>query len=194
MKSKLILASASPRRLQLLTNLGFVPDEVIPSDIDETPLKKENPEAYCKRIAAAKAHHIKNNFLQAKDAFVLSADTIAVVNNTILGKPKDRADAANIIMKMSGRSHRVYTAVCIISDKGEVREKLIETKVKFKNISEPELEKYLNIESWQGKAGAYGLQEDPGGFVIEIHGSFSSVIGLPLYETKNMLLGLGFRT
>jgi septum formation protein len=194
-KDKLILASASPRRLDLLQKMGFFPCKVIPADIDESAKKAEKPDIYCKRIAQEKAIKIKEDISGNTDyesAYILSADTIAVCANQILGKPEDAVDAERIIRKMSGRKHQVYTCVCVISPSGRLISKLVKTIVRFKNIGELELKEYIATNKWHGKAGAYGLQEDVGGFVIEINGSFSSVIGLPMYETKNMLLGLGF--
>ncbi len=187
---KLILASASPRRLELLTRMGFAPDKVAPADIDETPKKGEKPLDYCKRVAKEKAEVIAKQY---PDSFILSADTTAVAGNVILGKPEDRADAKRIILKMAGRKHQVHTAICIITPKGEKRSKVVSTTVRFKNLNDHEVEEYLDTNQWEGKAGAYGLQEDPGAFVIDIQGSFSSVIGLPMYETKNLLLSLGYK-
>lgn len=189
-RSKLILASSSPRRLELLKNIGFTPDEVIPADIDETPHKAEKPRIYTERIAREKAEKIA---AQNKGAFIIAADTTAAVGTRILGKAENAEEAKRIIKLMSGRQHRVYTSVAVVNPAGELRIKNVVTFVKFKNITEYELEQYIATNSWQGKAGAYGLQEDPGAFVVRINGSFSSVIGLPLYETKSLLLGLGFK-
>jgi len=191
---KLILASASPRRLELLTRIGFVPDEIIPADIDETPKRSETPNEYVQRVAREKAEKVREILGErANGCFILSADTEAVVGTQILGKARDKAEAAKIIMKMSGRKHKVLTAIHVISPKNEVRAKLVKTLVEFKSISQEELKDYLETNLWQGKAGAYGLQEDPGAFVIKINGSFTNVIGLPLYETRNLLKGLGYR-
>ncbi len=190
MKSKLILASASPRRLDLLTRMGFAPDEVIPADIDENPRKRENPEDYVQRVAKEKAEAI---FAKTKDAFVLSADTTVVRAGKIIGKAETRDEAKAIMLELRGCRHKVLTAVCIIAPDGTQRMKLVTTSVRFKNFSDGEMEEYLDTNEWQGKAGAYGIQGDPGGFCISINGSFSSVVGLPMYETKNLLTGLGFR-
>ncbi len=191
---KLILASASPRRLELLKRMGFTPDEVIPADIDESVRKKEKPEDYVKRVAEEKALKVRDQRPETSNKeFILAADTTVVCANQILGKPEDRADAQRIIKIMCGRKHKVLTAICVISPSGEKRVKLVVTSVKFKNATDNEIEEYLNSNEWVGKAGAYGLQGDSGGFVITINGSFSSVVGLPMYETKNMLLGLGFK-
>ncbi len=193
MKSKLVLASASPRRLELLKRMGLAPHAVIPADIDESVKKGENPETYVKRIAEEKAYEILNRKLAPDDAFILSADTTVVCGNQIIGKAETRDEAKRIMNILRGRKHKVLTAVCVIAPNGEKRTKLVITSVKFKNFDGWELEEYLDTEEWKGKAGAYGLQGDPGGFCISINGSFSSVVGLPMYETKNILLGLGFK-
>ena len=189
-KQKLILASSSPRRLQILNNLGFAPDEVIAADIDETPRKGEKPEAYCKRIAIEKAEKIAS---EHSGSFIVAGDTIAAVGTRILGKANNAAEAKGILQLMSGRRHKVYSAVTVISDKGEMRSRMTVNAVKFKRMTDEEIDAYVATNHWQGKAGAYGLQEDPGGFVISINGSFSGIIGLPAYETKSLLVGLGFK-
>lgn len=193
MKSKLVLASASPRRLELLKRMGFAPDSVVAADIDESVRRGENPETYVKRMAEEKAYEVLNRKLAPEDAFVLAADTTVVCAGKIIGKAETRQEAKEIMEILKGRKHKVLTAVCIIAPNGEKRTKVVETSVKFKNFQGWELEEYLDTEEWKGKAGAYGLQGDPGGFCISISGSFSSVVGLPMYETKNILLGLGFK-
>lgn len=191
MSKKLILASGSPRRLQILENIGFKPTEVISADIDETPRKRENPELYCKRIAREKADKIRES---NGDAFIIAGDTIAVIGTRILGKAESHEDAKRTLKLMSGRKHKVYSAVCLISPEGKVAEKMTKTSVKFKNLTDEEINTYIASNHWQGKAGAYGLQEDPGAFVISINGSFSGVIGMPAYETKCLLQGLGYKS
>jgi septum formation protein len=188
-KHKIILASASPRRVELLKNIGYAPDKIIPADIDETPLKAEKPVDYVQRIAEAKAKKIREI---EQGHYIIAADTIACVGTRILGKPTDAEDAKRIMKLLSGRKHRVYTCVVVISPDGKMRKRNVCTFVKFKRITSDELNQYIATNYWQGKAGAYGLQEDVGGFVISISGSFSSVVGLPLYETKCLLSGLGF--
>lgn len=190
-KSKLILASSSPRRLQILNNLGLSPDLVIPADIDETPLKGESPAIYCKRIAKEKALKIRSN-QENNDSFIISGDTIASLGRRIIGKANNSEEAKNILKLMSGRKHKVYSAICAIAPDGTLRQKMTITQVSFKNLSHDEIDEYIATNHWQGKAGAYGLQENPGGFVKTINGSFSGVIGLPAYEAKCLLLGLGF--
>lgn len=196
MKSSLILASASPRRLELLKRMGFTPDAVVPADIDESVRKQEKPEDYVKRMAVEKAEKVKGNRQLAignSEEFILAADTTVVCANRIIGKAETREEASEILRLLRGRKHKVLTAVCVIAPGGEKHIKLVTTTVKFKNAMDAEIEEYLDTNEWVGKAGAYGIQGDPGGFCISINGSFSSVVGLPMYETKNMLLGLGFR-
>lgn len=188
---KLILASQSPARLELLTNIGFVPDEVIPADIDETPLRKEIPRDYVLRLAVEKAQRVAQDH---SDAFIVAADSIACIGRTILGKPTDRDDAKRILNLLSGRRHRLYTGVCVIAPDGTMRKKRVLTTVQFKRFDHNELEAFLDTNDWQNKCGAYGIQKDSGAFVHSINGSFSNVVGLPLVETKNLLLGLGFKT
>lgn len=191
-KYRLILASSSPRRLEILKNLGLEPDEIKPADIDETPKKNEKPHEYVSRVSKEKCKKIYKHHGN-KDSFIIAADTIATVGTRIIGKAKNKEDAANIIKLLSGRRHRVYTSISIASPEGKIQEKRILTYVKFKRLSNKEVNDYILTNKWQGKAGAYGLQEDAGGFVISINGSFSSVIGLPAYETKSLLLGMGYK-
>lgn len=194
MKSNLILASASPRRLELLKRMGFAPAEIISADIDESVRKKEKPEDYVKRMALEKAEKVKVERLKVNDnEFILAADTTVVCANQIIGKAENRDEAKRIMNLLRGRKHKVLTAICILSPKGEKKVKMVETSVKFKNASDSEIEEYLDTNEWVGKAGAYGIQGDPGGFCISINGSFSSVVGLPMYETKNLLMSMGFR-
>jgi len=194
MKSKLILGSSSPRRLELINNIGFSPERIIAADIDETPLKKEKPEIYVDRIALEKIKKIESLLSEQElsENYILTADTIAAVGTRILGKPSDRKDAKKILNLLSGRKHRVFTSVYVRSPNGELKTRKTMTFVKFKRICDLEMEQYLDTDKWQGKAGAYGIQEDAGGFVISINGTFSGVIGLPLYETKCLLKGLGY--
>jgi septum formation protein len=197
MKSKLILGSSSPRRLELIKNIGIEPDKIIKPDIDETPFKNEKPRLYVKRIAEQKNIEAKKLLEQEgydiSKSYILTADTIAAVGTRILGKPKDEADAERILKLISGRKHRVYTSVYLRCPNGDIRSKDSLTYVSFKRVSDQEIEWYLSTNKWQNKAGAYGLQEDAGGFVKSINGSFSGVIGLPLYETKSLLTGNGFK-
>lgn len=183
---RLILGSASPRRLELLAQIGIVPDQVCSADIDEIPLKGEGARDYVRRIALAKAAA----FELAPDDVLLCADTTVAVGRRILGKPASRAEAAEFMRLMSGRRHRVLTAVAI-RHAGKTRERLVETTVRMRPIAAPELEAYLNIGDWQGKAGGYAIQGAAAAFIPWIQGSFSSVVGLPLSETAAMLAASG---
>lgn len=187
--TSLVLASASPNRLELLQSIDLPPDHVSPADIDETPLKDETPEAHVVRLAEGKAQAIAPQF---PEAFIVAADTIAVVGTRIIGKAPTRDKAEATLKKLSGRRHRVYSGLCVIAPDGTLRSRRVKTIVKFKPLMEQELQAYLDSNQWQGKSGCYGIQSRAGGFVEYINGSFSNVVGLPLVETRNMLFGLGF--
>lgn len=191
MTQKLILASGSPRRFQILRNIGFEPDEVVISNIDETPNKQEKPEKYCKRIAKEKALKVWED---NKKSFVIAGDTVAAVGTRILGKATDAEEAKKFLKLMSGKKHRVYSSVCLITPEGNIKERSTLTYVKFKRLTDQEIDEYVASKHWKDKAGAYGLQEDPGAFVVSINGSFSGVIGMPAYEAKCLLTGVGFTT
>ena len=181
----LILGSASPRRRDLLAQIGVVPDAIAPADIDETPLKGELPRAYVERVAREKCAAITD------DGLVLTADTTVSVGRRILGKPADAAEAARFLLLMSGRRHQVITSVCVRH--GEtLRQRTVETRVKMKRLSDTEISAYLRSDEWQGKAGGYAIQGLAAAFIPEIHGSYTNVVGLPLTETANLLTGLGY--
>ena len=186
----LVLASASPRRLELLGQIGLVPDHVEPAELDETPLKAEPPRAYAARLARAKAEAAA---ARRPGAYVLGADTVVAVGRRILPKAETEADARRCLQLLSGRGHRVYTGVCVIAPDGRRAERLSETRVRFKRLSEPEIAAYLAGGEWRGKAGGYAVQGRAGAFVIDLHGSYSGVVGLPLYETTTLLEGLELR-
>ncbi|MGQ0533465.1 MAG: Maf family nucleotide pyrophosphatase [Caulobacteraceae bacterium] len=179
--TRLVLASASPRRLALLAQIGITPDEVIAADIDETPLKKETPRNLALRLARAKAEAVK-----ADDAIVLAADTVVAVGRRVLPKAETETEARACLKLLSGRSHRVYTGVAVKS-RGEIRERLVETRVAFKVLSNTEIDSYIASGEWEGKAGGYGAQGPAGRYIISIIGSYSSIVGLPLYETANLI-------
>ena len=185
-RPRLILGSASPRRLDLLAQIGIVPDEVRSANIDETPLKGELARDYVRRIALAKAQA----FHLAPSEVLLCADTTVAVGRRILGKPGSRAEAADFMRLMSGRRHRVLTAV-VLRDGDRIRDRLVETTVRMRPIAPPELEAYLDMNDWQGKAGGYAIQGAAAAFIPWIQGSFSSVVGLPLSETAAMLAACG---
>lgn len=182
-----ILASASPRRLQLLQQTGLVPDEVIPPDIDETPHKTESPDKYALRIAEAKAALVSAKY---PDAFVLAADTVVACGRRILPKAEDEKTAAKCLQLLSGRRHRVYTAVCARHG-GKKQTRLVMTQLRFKRLGEQDIKNYIATNEWQGKAGGYAIQGCAEMFVPWISGSYSNVIGLPLAETCHMLEQMG---
>lgn len=183
---RLVLGSASPRRLALLAQIGIVPDQVRSADIDETPRTSENPRDYVQRIALAKAARLPTD----PDEVLLCADTAVAVGRRILGKPASRDEAVLFMRLMSGRRHRVLTAV-VIRDARQTRTRLVETVVRMRPISGPELDRYLDIGDWQGKAGGYAIQGAAAAFIPWIQGSFSAVVGLPLAETAAMLAASG---
>jgi septum formation protein len=190
---KLVLASASPRRLELLRQVGLIPDAIDPAEIDETPGDGETARLLAMRLAREKAATCA---VRHPDAFVLAADTVVTVGRRLLGKPADADDARRMLSLLSGRAHRVLTAVAVQSPRGltggRAGARLSETRVRFKRLTEPELAAYLASGEWDGKAGAYGVQGRAGAFVIDLSGSYTGVVGLPLYETRALLVGLGF--
>ncbi|MFZ1773284.1 MAG: Maf-like protein [Rhizobiaceae bacterium] len=193
---KLILASGSPRRLQLLQQAGIEPDSLLPADVDETPLRAEHPRSLAKRLSRAKldrALEILKAEPGQEGSYVLSADTVVSVGRRIMPKADLLDDAANSLRLLSGRTHRVHTGICIATPAGKIRQKLIETKVRFKRLSREELEHYLASGEWRGKAGGYAIQGLAGTFVVKLVGSYTNVVGLPLYETTALLAGEGYK-
>jgi septum formation protein len=186
---KLVLASASPRRLELLRQIGLQPDAVDPADLDETPHDAETPRRLALRLAQAKAAAIA---ARHPDAYVLAADTVVALGRRLLGKPDDGADAARMLSLLSGRAHRVLTAVAAIAPGGRAGSRLSETRVQFKRLTDQELAAYVAAGDWAGKAGGYGVQGHAGAFVTGMSGSYTGVVGLPLYETRALLIGLGY--
>lgn len=186
---RLVLASASPRRLDLLRQIGLVPDETVPAEIDETPLKTETPRLTALRLAAAKAAKVAD---ARRDAYVLAADTVVAVGRRILPKVESEAEGRCCLELLSGRAHRVLTGVAVVAPDGRAASRLVETRLTFKRLSKPEIDAYLTGGEGIGKAGGYAIQGHAGAFVISIQGSYPSVVGLPLYETVNLLRGLGF--
>lgn len=184
---RLILGSASPRRRDLLAQVGVLPDEVRAAEIDETPRRGELARAYARRMARAKAEALA----AGPDELVLAADTVVSAGRRILGKPMDAAEAERFLRLLSGRRHRVTTAVCLRL--GPRRwERLVETRVKMKRLSAEELQAYLASGEWRGKAGGYAIQGLAAAFIPEIAGSYTNVVGLPLTETLNLLRGAGY--
>ncbi|CUH74632.1 Maf-like protein YhdE [Tritonibacter multivorans] len=182
-----ILGSGSPRRLELLGQLGVVPDQVSPPDIDETPLKGELPRAYCARVTREKVQAVA----AGADDIVLCADTTVALGRRIMGKPSDAGEAAAFLMALGGRRHRVITAVAV--RKGEkVWERDVVSAVQMKRLSDEELNAYLATGDWDGKAGGYAIQGPAGAFIPWIAGSFTGIVGLPLSETANLLQAAGY--
>ncbi len=183
---RLILGSASPRRRELLAQIGVTPDAVIPADIDETPRRDETPRQYVLRMAVEKAQAIPDD-----EALILSADTVVTVGTRILGKPADAGEAAQFLLLLAGRRHRVTTAVALRRG-ARLWTRRVETQVKVKRLSDMELSAYLRSGEWRGKAGGYAIQGIFAAFIPEISGSYTNVVGLPLTETANLLTGAGW--
>lgn len=184
-----VLASASPRRLELLRGIGLEPGQVDPADIDETPLAGETARRLALRLARAKA---AVTAARHPDAFVLAADTVVALGSRLLGKPEDEADAARMLGLISGRAHRVLTAVAVLAPGGRAGARLSETRVRIKRLTAREIAAYVASREWDGKAGGYGVQGRAGAFVTALNGSYTGVVGLPLYETRALLVGLGY--
>ncbi len=188
--STLILASASPRRLDLLRQIGLEPAGVDPADIDETALKDELPAAHARRLAAAKLAAVASRH---PGSFVLAADTVVACGRRILPKAEDEAAARRCLELLSGRRHRVLGAVELRGPDGRIARRLVTTAVLFKRLAPAEIERYLAGGEWRGKAGGYAIQGLAAAFIPAINGSYSNVVGLPLAETWAMLQGLGFQ-
>ena len=184
---RLILGSGSPRRRELLAQIGVVADEIRPPDINETPVKGENPRQYCIRMASEKAA----TFEVGADEVVLCADTTVALGRRILGKPADAGEAAEFLLALSGRRHRVITAVAVRTHQRLWCRDVV-TSVRMKRLSDPELNAYLQSGDWQGKAGGYGIQGPAGALIPWIQGSFTAVVGLPLTETAGLLQAAGY--
>ena len=194
-RPKLVLASASPRRLALLQQIGIEPDALIPADIDETPKKGELPRVLASRLAAAKAAaaaRVVAAHSDSKEAYTLAADTVVAVGRRILPKCERTDEATACLALLSGRAHRVYTGVTLITPKGSARHRLVETRVRFKRLSSAETDAYIASGEWRGKAGGYAIQGLAGAFAVKIIGSYSNIVGLPLNETMSLLVGEGY--
>lgn len=193
---KLVLASASPRRIELLQQAGIEPDRLLPAELDETPLRAEHPRSLAKRLSRSKAETALEMLKKEgapTDAFILAADTVVSVGRRILPKAEVSDEAAYCLRLLSGRSHRVYTGVCMINPAGKVRQRLVETRVRFKRLSAEELDAYLASGEWRGKAGGYAVQGLAGSFVVKIVGSYTNIVGLPLQETIGLLAADGYK-
>ncbi|MDE2564017.1 MAG: septum formation protein Maf [Sphingomonadales bacterium] len=189
-RPELVLASASPRRRELLARLGVSPDRVLATDIDESPLKNELPRAHAMRLAAEKARAAAR---EAPGCMILAGDTVVGVGRRILPKTEDAETARRCIELLSGRRHRVYSAIAVLSPDGTLREALSETILRFKRLSQIEIDAYIEGGEWHGKAGGYAIQGSAEGFCAWLSGSHSAVVGLPLYETRRLLIAAGLR-
>lgn len=188
-RPEFVLASSSPRRVELLALAGFAPDQIDPADIDERPLKDETPPRLAQRLAVTKAQAVA---ARHPDAVVLAADTVVAVGRRLLEKAADEAEATRFLKLLSGRNHRVFTGVAVARD-GKLSHRVNETRVTFKILSDSEIAAYVASGDWRGKAGAYGIQGPAGVFVRRIIGSHYGVMGLPLYETVSLLAGAGLK-
>jgi septum formation protein len=193
---KLVLASGSPRRIELLQQAGVEPDRVLPTAVDETPQRGEHPRSLAKRLSRLKAEHAAASLAKEAEppaAFILAADTVVAVGRRILPKAELVDEASNCLRLLSGRSHRVFTGVCLVTPAGKVRQRLVETRVRLKRLTREEIESYLASGEWRGKAGAYAIQGLAGSLVVKIVGSYTNVVGLPLYETVGLLSAEGYK-
>jgi len=189
MTGRLILASASPRRLELLTQIGLAPDQVVAADVCEAPLKNELPRQLAGRLSSAKAAHIASVY---GNDFVLAADTVVACGRRSLAKAESEDEAQKFLQMLSGRSHRVYGGICLIAPGGQKASRVVMTTVHFKKLSKLEIENYIDTGEWRGKAGAYAIQGLASVFVKRINGSYPNVVGLPLFETVSLLTGFGY--
>jgi septum formation protein len=189
---QLVLASASPRRRELLARLGIEPARVVHADIDESPAKGELPRDYAARMAREKALAAADPSTGSGGAHVLAGDTVVAVGRRILPKAEDEATARACLELLSGRRHRVLSAVALLAPDGKLRERLSETQVRFKRLAEDEIRAYLAGGEWHGKAGGYAIQGSAEGLIAWIGGSHSGVVGLPLFETRALLKSAGF--
>lgn len=189
-RPRLVLASASPRRLALLRQIGVTPDAVAPTDVDETPRPRERPVDLARRLAEAKAAAVDG--AAHGDAFLLAADTVVACGRRILPKANEAAEARDCLNLLSGRRHRVLTGVHVIAPAGRRTTRLVTTTVTFKRLTPDDIDWYLDSGEWRGKAGGYAVQGRAAVFVRALNGSYSNVVGLPLYETAALLAGLGF--
>ena len=185
--ARLILASASPRRQDLLAQIGIVPDAICPTDIDETRRKDECPRALAERLAREKAAACR------EEGYVLAADTVVALGQRNLEKAADAAEAEAFLRLLSGRSHQCITGLAVRAPDGRISARTVLARVKFKRLTDQEIAAYVASGEWQGKAGGYGIQGLAGAFITGINGSYTAIVGLPLYETKSLLEGMGWR-
>lgn len=193
---KLVLASGSPRRVDLLAQAGIEPDRLLPANVDEMPLRAEHPKSLARRLAkdkAEKALKLLREEGNHEDTYVLAADTVVSVGRQIMPKADLLDEASQCLRMLSGRAHKVHTGICLITPRGKSRLAVVETKVRFKRITRDELESYLASGDWRGKAGGYAIQGLAGTFVVKLIGSYSNVVGLPLFETVKLLTDEGYK-
>lgn len=194
-RPKLVLASGSPRRLALLNQAGIEPDSLQPTEVDEVPVKGELPRALANRLAREKAQTALASVKiddELRGSYILAADTVVAVGRRVMPKAEMLDEAAACLRLLSGRNHRVYTGICLVTPRESFRQRLVETRVRFKRLSTEDLEAYLASGEWRGKAGGYAIQGLAGTFVVKMVGSYTNVVGLPLYETMSLLGGEGF--
>jgi septum formation protein len=187
---RLVLASASPRRLELLRQIGLEPDVVEAAEVDESPLKDETPRRLALRLAGEKAAGVA---ARHADGYVLAADTVVALGRRVLPKAEDASHVEACLELLSGRAHRVLTGLTAIAPGGRRAQRLVESRVHFKRLTPADIAAYLACGEGMGKAGGYAIQGRAGGFVTALQGSYSGVVGLPLYEAANLLAGLGYR-
>ncbi len=188
-RAPLVLASASPRRRDLLALIGWRPDAIVAADLDESPLKNETPAQLALRLAVEKARVVSDG----TPGFVLAADTVVAVGRRVLDKAHTDADVETCLTLLSGRGHRVFTGVAVVAPDGRLSSRLVETRLTFKRLSAQDIAAYLACGEGIGKAGGYAIQGLAGAFVMQLVGSYTSVMGLPLYETRALLEGAGYR-
>lgn len=195
MPHSLVLASASPRRIELLAQIGIEPAFLQPADIDETPQRSEHPRSLAKRLSKQKAERAKDklkNDADYKSAFILAADTVVGVGRQILPKAESEDVALDCLRLLSGRAHKVFTGVCLVTPKGSLRQVLVESRVRFDRLSRRQMDAYISSGEWRGKAGGYAIQGLAGSFIVKMVGSYSNIVGLPLHETQALLEGENF--
>ena len=185
----LILASASPRREKLLGQIGVKPSLIIAANIEEIPEKAERPSDFAKRMAFAKALQVS---ISNQDRYILAADTVVAIGRTIIPKAETEDDVRDFIKRLGGRNHRVYGGICLIKPGGGVLQRLIETRVFMRRLSNDELTSYADCDDWRGKAGGYAIQGRAAQYIKQINGSYSNVVGLDLYTASKLLRGVGF--
>ncbi len=194
-RPKLVLASGSPRRLALLNQAGIEPDSLEPAEVDETPERGELPRTLAVRLAREKAAKVQERVRlqdEIKDSYILAADTVVALGRRILPKPELLEEASSCLRLLSGRTHKVYSGLCVVTPNDSMKTRLVETRVRFKRLSDQEIENYLASGEWRHKAGGYAIQGLAGSFVVKLIGSYTNVVGLPLYESMAMLAGEGF--